>query len=89
MINLEQVNWRKDAVTRRFIAKHEAELADPSSMTPDSLADATTYCQGDTNPYAEELAKRAGMLERYRHTSGKERYEVVCRAAKGFNILLI
>lgn len=89
MINLEQVNWREDAVTRRFIAKHEAELADPSSMTPDSLADATTYCQGDTNPYAEELARRAGMLERYRHTSGKERYEVVCRAAKGFNILLI
>ena len=42
MINLEQVNWRKDAVTRRFIAKHEAELADPSNMTPDFLADATT-----------------------------------------------
>ena len=63
MINLEQVNWRKDAVTQRFI--------------------------GDTNPYAEELARRAGMLEKYRHTSGEKRYEVVCRAAKGFNILLI
>lgn len=89
MINLEQVNWRKGAVTRRFIAKHEAELADPSSMTPDLLAGATTYCQDITNPYAEELTKRAGMLERYRHTSGEGRYEVVCRAAKGFNILLI
>ncbi len=89
MINLEQVNWREDAVTRRFIAKHEAELTDPSSMTPDLLADATTYCQGDTNPYAEELARRAGMLKKYRYTSGKKRYEVVCRAAKCFNILLI
>ena len=89
MINLEQVNWRKDAVTQRFIAEHKAELADPSSMTPDLLADATTYCQGDTNPYAEELARRAGMLEKYRHTSGEKRSEVVCRAAKGFNILLI
>lgn len=89
MINLEQVSWREDAVTRRFIAKHEAELADPSSMTPDLLANATTYCQGDTNPYAEELARRADMLEKYRHTSGEGRYEVVCRAAKSFNILLV
>lgn len=89
MINLERVNWREDSVTRSFIAEHEAELADPSSMTPDLLAGATTYCQDIANPYAEELARRVGMLEKYLHTSGAECAKVVQRAAKSFNILLV
>ena len=76
-------------VTRHYVAEHEAELADPSSMSLDSLAGATIYCQDLTNPYAEELAKRAGLLERYLRTSDVERADVVRQAAKGFNILLI
>ena len=64
MLDLGQINWLQDCVTRRYIAAHEAELADPSSMSPDLLALTTTYCQNLTNPYAKELAERAGLLEK-------------------------
>ena len=89
MLDLEQINWWPDSITQRYIAAHEAELTDPSSMSPDLLALTTTYCQNLTNPYAEELAKRARLLEKYLHTSDEERADVVRRAAKGFNIELI
>ena len=42
-----------------------------------------------TNPYAEELARRAGLLKKYLQTSDVERANIVRRAAKGFNITLI
>ena len=89
MLDLEQVNWRQDSVTRRYIASHKVELADPSSMSPDSLALTTTYCQNLTNPYAEELSKRAGLLGKYLRTIDEDRADIVRRAAKGFNIVLI
>ena len=89
MLDLEQIDWWQDSFTRNFIAAHEAELTDPSSMSPDLLALTSTYCQNLTNPYAEELAKRAGLLEKYLRTSDEERTDVVRRAAKGFNIVLI
>ena len=89
MLDLEQINWWQDSVTRRYIAAHEAELTDPSSMSPDLLALTTTYCQNLTNPYAEELAKRAELLEEYLRTSDEERADIVRWAAKGFNIVLI
>ena len=89
MLDLEQINWRQDSVTRSYIVAHEAELIDPSSMSPELLALTTTYCQNLTNPYAEELAKRAGLLEKYLLTSDEERADIVRRAAKGFNIVLI
>ena len=89
MLDLEQINWWQDSFTRNFIAVHEAELTDPSSMSPDLLELTSTYCQNLTNPYAEELAKRAGLLEKYLRTSDEERADVVRRAAKGFNIVLI
>ena len=89
MLDLKQINWWQDSVTRSYIAAHEAELIDPSSMSPELLALTTTYCQNLTNPYAEELAKRAGLLEKYLHTSDEERTDIIQRAAKGFNIVLI
>ena len=89
MLDLKKVNWRQDGFTRDYIGKHKAELTDPSSMSPDLLAETTTYCQDFTNPYAEELAKRAGLLEKYLMTSDVVRANVVRRAAKGFNITLI
>ncbi len=88
-MDLTQVNWRQDGITRRYVAEHTAELTTPSSMSPDQLAGATTYCQDSANPYAEELVRRAGLLEKYLRTSGTERTDVVRQAAKGFNILLI
>ena len=89
MLDLEHTNWRQDSVTRRYIAAHETELTDPSSMSSDSLALTTTYCQNLTNPYAEELARRAGLLEKYLRTADEECADIVRRAAKGFNIELI
>ena len=89
MLDLEQINWRQDSVTRRYIAVHEAKLTDPSFMSPDLLALTTTYCRNFTNPYAEELAKRAGLLAKYLRTSDEKRADIVRRAAKGFNIVLI
>ena len=89
MLDLKKINWWQDSVTRSYVAAHEAELTDPSSMSPDLLALTTTYCQNLTNPYAEELARRAGLLEKYLRTSDEERADVVRRAAKRFNIVLI
>ena len=89
MLDLKQINWWQDSVTRRYIAVHEAELTDPPSMSPELLALTTTYCQNLINPYAEELAKRAGVLEKYLRTSDEECADIVRRAAKGFNIMLI
>ena len=89
MLDLEQIHWRRDSITRRYLAAHEAELTDPSSMSSDLLALTTTYCQNLTNPYAEELAKRAGLLEKYLYTADEERADIVRQAAKGFNIVLI
>ena len=42
MLDLEQINWWQDSVTRSYIAAHEAELIDPSSMSPELLALTTT-----------------------------------------------
>ena len=89
MLDLKQINWWQDSVTLRYVAVHEVELTDSSSMSSDLLALTTTYCQNLTNPYTEELAKRAGLLEKYLRTSDEERADVVRRAAKGFNIVLI
>lgn len=89
MLDLKRVNWRQDGFTRDYIEKHKAELTDPSSMSPDFLALTTTYCEDLTNPYAEELARRAGVLRKYLSTSDVARADVVRRAAKAFNIVLI
>ena len=89
MLDLEQIDWRQDDITRRYVTEHEAELADPSAASPFSLASAITYCQSIDNPYAEELARRAGLLEKYLRASGIERTDIVRRAAKSFNISLI
>lgn len=89
MLDLKKVNWRQDGFTRDYIEKHRAELTDPSSMSPDLLALTTTYCEDLTNPYAEELARRAGVLRKYLSTSDVARADVVRRAAKAFNIVLI
>jgi len=85
------VNWRQDGITRRYIAEHEAELTDPTSMTPDLLAGTTTYCQTLTNPYVEELVRRAGLWKKYMdaYYDDVKRANVVRRAAKAFNIELI
>ena len=63
---LTDVNWRKDYVTRRFLQR-DYPLAVPEAMTPNQLAETTTYIGGNRNPYAEELCRRAGTIHEYKN----------------------
>ena len=60
-------------------------------MTPGELADACTYERASVkNMFAEELCRRAGLSQRYQKAqTDAAAKEVIQRAAKGFNILLI
>lgn len=90
MIDLTQINWKHDKVTLRFISAHEAELVDPSAMSPQLIAEAITYCQTFENPYSEELVGRAGSLKRYNACKEPEkRIEIVRAAARAFGMRLI
>lgn len=86
---LSEVNWRDDRVTRSFIKRRGDLLMTPSKMSPFELSEATTYCRSVNNPYARELAVRAGMGEAYNkkralNTKGK----LVKEAASTFGISL-
>lgn len=58
-------NWHDDGVTRSFIKRKGDILVNPSKMSPFELSEATTYCRSVNNPYARELAIRAGIGEAY------------------------
>lgn len=86
---LSEVNWHDDGVTRSFIKRRGDLLMYPSKMSPFKLSEATTYCRSVNNPYARELAVRAGMGEAYNKkralaTKGK----VLKEAASTFGISL-
>lgn len=80
-MNIGEVNWRNDAITRYFIATHQ-DLSNPSKMTDFNLAIAATYCLTCENPYAEEICRRADMEDKYaRAATCEEKNLVVCAAA--------
>lgn len=83
-----QANWKDDAATRRFIAKHADELNDVSSMSVDLLVQSITYCRSVINPFSEELTKRAGNHQRY-ITCRTGQMQVVRKAAQAFGYTLI
>jgi len=85
MINLNEVNWYQDGVTRDYIERNSYELLYPENMTPRALGDAVTYCETFFNPYAEELMRRAGNLEAFRNeTDIRKQFEILNNAAKSF-----
>ena len=70
--------------------EQEAVVADVKNMTPVELASASTYVRsGWKNIYAQELCRRAGLLERYLNADDTEVSTIVRRAAKSFGIKLI
>ena len=88
-LDLSKVNWKEDGVTRWFVKEYAEELETPEEMTPDQLANATTYCKDMYNPYAEELMRKAGVLKAFRTTTDtKEKGRIFREAAKSFGILL-
>lgn len=88
-LELSSVEWRDDSITRNFVEENTRELVEPSKMTPGRLADATTYCRTNMNPYAEELMRRAGNLEAFKASNDPaERGKILRSAAKAFGIML-
>lgn len=80
-MNIGEVNWRNDAITRAFIATHK-ELSNPRRMPDFDLAVASTYCLTFENPYSEEICRRAGMANEYaKATTLEERTGVIAKAA--------
>ncbi len=89
MLDLTLVNWWNDRITRNFIVEHEAELANPESMSPVFLAEAATYCREYESPFSEELVRKAGMWDRYTGCyDPKERRKIIHGAAKSFGIIM-
>ena len=87
---LEDVAWKKDAVTRNYVKKWASFLKSPILMERCELAEAITHCEKIDNPYSKELSKRAGLLGEYVNAStDKERCDVVRQAADSFGIKLL
>ena len=86
---LSEVNWLDDGVTRSFVKRREDLLVNPSKMSPFELSEATTYCRSVNNPYARELAVRAGMGEAYNKKRAlNAKGKVLKEAASTFGISL-
>lgn len=90
-INLYDIPWRQDSITRRYIRENADILTSPASMTPLQLAEAQTYCRTTYTPYASELASRAGLANRLSACFGDQdkRTQVIIAAAKAFNITMV
>lgn len=90
MLDLTQVCWYNDRVTRNFIRENETELIDPSSMPINLLMEAITYCTSYDNPFVVELLSRSGHTDQYNAaTNDHDRHEVLLASARAFNHILI
>lgn len=71
------MKWYRDPATRRFKQTHD--LSDPKQMTPGELCNALTYIKVGwmSSPYALELCRRAGTLNKWAatHTRRKAIYD--------------
>lgn len=89
MVDLSTIPWRMDRITKEYIEENREKLSDSTSMTPNELGDAITYCQTAWNPYAEELMSRSGHLEAFREAkTDKERSEILKKSCAYHGFLL-
>ena len=81
------VKWYKDRATEMYLSHHD--VSDPSKMTPHELADTLTYIEEDaySSPYARELCRRAGNLEKW--LDYRLRRNAVKRAAASFGSQIV
>ena len=86
MIDIENVNWKNDSITRRYIEDMGEILKRPARLSAARLAEACTYCTSNDNPYAYELLDRAGLFEKYRLADYEEGAKILRKAAKSFGI---
>lgn len=75
--------WRTDAATDEFREKYAAELSQPENMSNGRLCLAVTFCRKIMNPFAVELVRRAGVLDKFMALPN-DRYLLLCRAARAF-----
>ena len=89
-IDLTKVRWRKDGITDRYVNVNSNTLHVPGEMTPQQLAEATTYCKNVENPFARELTVRAGTEDKFLGAASlDEKRRIVVKAAKAFKIKLV
>lgn len=90
MLNLEKVHWRRDRITRAFVADHFDELCHPETMTPSELGNAVTYCEDFDNPFAEEIMRRSGHLEKFKMALQiKEKRQIFDKACRYHGMIIM
>lgn len=75
--------WRSDKATDDFREKYAEELSQPENMSNGRLCLAVTFCRKIMNPFAVELVRRAGVLDKFMALPD-DRYLILCRAARAF-----
>lgn len=86
---IEDVKWKRDRITARWIEVHGKELRSPRRMKSVRLAEACTYCETIDNPFALELTRRAKMETAFLQSqTSADKRKVLDAAAGVFGIRL-
>jgi len=89
MLDLTQICWRDDRITKSFVRENEEELSNPSSMPIQLLMEAITYCIDHDNPFVKELLLRSGHTDQYNAaTNDHDRGKIVRASARAFNYIM-
>lgn len=89
MIELSSVEWRNDGITREYVEEHREQLEQPEKMKPGKLGEACTYCKTIDNPYAYEIMRRSGHLDKFLSTfETKGRGEILRAACRYHGFML-
>ncbi len=90
MLDLTQICWYDDRITKSFIRENEEELSNLSSMPIQLLVEAITYCTSYDNPFVEELLSRSGHTDQYNAAANDfDRHKVLLASARAFNYIMI
>ena len=90
MIDINDVEWYDDGITRRFIKRMGDKLTDPEHMTVNDLTLTITYIEDFDNPYSREMMRRSGHLEKFVNTYDRNKqYEIFERSGRYHGISFI
>lgn len=90
MLDLRKVNWRRDRITRAYVADHYDELCYPETMKASDLGTAVTYCEDFYNPFAEEIMRRSGHLEKFKAAVQiKEKRQIFDKACRYHGMVIM
>lgn len=88
-MDIRNVQWKNDFVTRAFIREHGEDIQDPESMEAKELANTVTYCKTVDNPYSREIVRRTGALSDFNCArSLEEKNNILRTECKKFGIQL-